>query len=38
VGKNVICIHSGQCLIPCIDAGMRFGICKNGICDCTPKG
>nr|AIL48770.1 potassium channel blocker pMeKTx13-1 [Mesobuthus eupeus] len=38
VGINVKCKHSGQCLKPCKDAGMRFGKCMNGKCDCTPKG
>nr|P86396.1 RecName: Full=Potassium channel toxin alpha-KTx 3.13; AltName: Full=MeuKTx [Mesobuthus eupeus] len=37
VGINVKCKHSGQCLKPCKDAGMRFGKCMNGKCDCTPK-
>nr|6AY7_A Chain A, Potassium channel toxin alpha-KTx 3.5 [Androctonus australis]6AY7_B Chain B, Potassium channel toxin alpha-KTx 3.5 [Androctonus australis] len=33
----VSCRHSGQCLRPCRDAGMRFGRCMNGRCDCTPR-
>nr|K7XFK5.1 RecName: Full=Potassium channel toxin alpha-KTx 3.16; AltName: Full=MegKTx4; AltName: Full=Tx4; Flags: Precursor [Mesobuthus gibbosus]AFX61611.1 toxin alpha-KTx3.16 [Mesobuthus gibbosus] len=33
----VKCKHSGQCLQPCKDAGMRFGKCMNGKCNCTPK-
>nr|AIX87656.1 potassium channel blocker AbTx10 [Androctonus bicolor] len=37
VGIPVSCKHSGQCIKPCKDAGMRFGKCMNRKCDCTPK-
>nr|AIL48785.1 potassium channel blocker pMeKTx13-2a [Mesobuthus eupeus] len=34
----VKCKGSKQCLQSCKEAGMTYGKCMNGKCNCTPKG